>query len=79
MSDRSTRPEVRNPVLLLPAAQRLRELPPESRAALRACLCDLSADASRRADLAWRKHKPPMAAYWKAVAVYARHIARILL
>ena len=73
---RSSRPDVRNPVLALPAAQGLLTLPAESRAALRALLNALADDASARAQKCWRTHKAPMAVYWKAVAVYARHIAR---
>lgn len=75
---RATRPETRNPLLLLPAAQRVTALPAEQRAALEALLRDLSADARARAETSWRSHKGPMAAYWKAVAVYARHTALIL-
>ncbi len=78
MSDRSNRAEVRNPVLALPAMLQLRLLPADQQAALRAVLIDLARDASERADKCWRKHKPPMAAYWKAVAVYAKHTARAL-
>lgn len=73
---RSTRAEVRNPVLALPAMQALRNLPPGTRATLRALLLDLGADSRTRADTCWKKHKAPMAAYWKAVAVYAGHVAR---
>jgi hypothetical protein len=72
---RAARPEVRNPVLALDAARALADLDPAAREALRALLRDLSADARIRADHAWRTHKGPMAAYWKACAVYARHIA----
>lgn len=75
---RSNKAEVRNPVLLLPGLARLRALPEPVREALRGILIDLAADASERAATCWRKHKAPMAAYWKAVAVYARHIARAL-
>lgn len=75
---RSSRAEVRNPVLGLPAAARLSELPPEARDALRAVLADLRADSRARADDCWARHKAPMAAYWKAVSVYAGHIARAL-
>lgn len=73
---RSNRAEVRNPVLLLPGAARLRKLPAPARLALQAVLLDLRQDARCRADECWRKHKAPMAAYWKAVSVYAGHIAR---
>ena len=67
-----------NPLEGLPAVERLRALPPESQAALRELLRDLSADARARAEHSWRRHKAPMAAYWKAVAVYAGHTSRLL-
>jgi len=72
---RSSLPEVRNPILALPGAARFADLSPEARAALRGVLVDLSSDAASRAQAAWRKHKAPMALYWKAVSVYARHLA----
>lgn len=75
---RALSPEVRNPVLALEAVKGLQELPPESRAAMRALLQELARDARGRAELSWRKGKGPMAAYWKAVAVYAGHTARAL-
>lgn len=78
MNDRSARPDVRNPLLQLPAVERLQMLPPESRFALRALLLDLRTDAQARATESWRRNKAPMAAYWKAVAVYAGHAARLL-
>lgn len=74
--ERSSLASVRNPVLALPATAALLALPADARAALAAVLVDLAADAQVRADVSWRKHKAPMAAYWKACAVYARHIAR---
>jgi hypothetical protein len=78
MTARSDRPEVRNPVLGLPAAAALLGLPPETRAILARLHYELAADARARAELSWRRNKAPMAVYWKAVAVYARHIARTL-
>jgi hypothetical protein len=72
---RSNKPEVRNPVLKLPAIAQFKALPPEARAALIAMLRDLSTDARGKAEKSWRTNKAPMAAYWKAVAVYARHLA----
>lgn len=75
---RSTLPATRNPLLQLPAAQRFSDLPTEARGMLRALLMDLSADARARAQYCWSRHKAPMAVYWKAVSVYARHIARFL-
>lgn len=41
-------------------------------------LMDLRRDAADNAEKSWKKHKAPMAAYWKAVAVYAGHAARLL-
>lgn len=75
---RSLRAEVRNPLLQLPAARAIAELPPESRTALRKLLLELRADARARAEHAWRTHKGPMALYWKCVAVYANHASRLL-
>lgn len=75
---RASRPDVRNPLLALPAAQAIAALSPETKAALRALLLELSRDARERADKSWRTHKAPMAVYWKAVSVYARHTAALL-
>lgn len=75
---RSNRREVRNPILALPSAKRLGELSPLNRAALRGVLLDIRHDANARAAECWKRHKAPMAAYWKAVAVYTGHIARVL-
>lgn len=69
---------VRNPVLALPALVRVQALPPAARAALAVLLYDLATDARARAEHSWRRHKAPMAVYWKAVSVYARHIARAI-
>ena len=69
----------RNPVLALPAIGRLQALPLEIRAPLAALLAELASDARSRAEESWRRHKAPMAAYWKAVSVYAGHIRKALL
>ena len=77
IESRSIRPDVRNPVLALPAARRLAKLLAEQDPAVRAATADLLRELSescRAADKAWRTHKAPMAAYWKAQAVYFRHI-----
>ena len=74
---RSNRPDVRNPLLALPSAEAIRALPDATRAALRALLLDIRRDAQARAETCWKRHKAPMAAYWKAVAVYAGHTARL--
>lgn len=78
MKERSSLPQVRNPVMALPAAVHLQALPPEARAALRAVLLDLRSAAQVNAQKCWATHKAPMAAYWKVVAVYTGHIAMLL-
>lgn len=78
MTGRSTRREVRNPLLALPAAERLCRLPPEVREILADILGELSVDARNRAEASWVKNKAPMAAYWRAVATYANHLRRII-
>ena len=75
---RASRASVRNPVLALPATRQLVQLDPVVRSNLRAVLIDLAADARARAEESWRRHKALMAVYWKAVAVYAGHLARVL-
>lgn len=67
-----------NPLLKLPAAQRLLALPPEQREVIEALMRELRADADRLAEQSWKKRKGPMAAYWRAVATYARHVAHAL-
>lgn len=74
MVARSSKRDVRNPVLGLPAARRLASLPPLARAALRDVLGEIAADSASRAEQSWQRSKAPMAAYWKAVSVYAKHI-----
>lgn len=76
--DRSARREVRNPLLALPEVQALADLPPEVRRALCSSFRAIRKDCLARADKAWRSHKGPMAAYWKASGVYAGHLARVL-
>jgi hypothetical protein len=69
-------PSSRNPLETLPSFKALQQLDAATRAAVRALLNDLRKDAAHRAEHAWRKHKGPMAAYWRAVSVYAGHTAR---
>jgi hypothetical protein len=33
---------------------------------------------AERAETSWRQRKAPMAAYWKACAVYCGHIRRVI-
>ncbi|GIU74795.1 MAG: hypothetical protein KatS3mg004_1882 [Bryobacteraceae bacterium] len=67
-----------NPVLDLPECKELLGLPDASRIALARALCGLASAADTKADISWRRRKAPMAAYWRAVSIYARHIARAL-
>ncbi|NKF95650.1 hypothetical protein GO290_02740 [Ralstonia solanacearum] len=67
-----------NPLLKLPAGKALLDLPAEQRAPLEAVLRELRDQANAEAENAWRRRKGPMAAYWRAVATYARHTAHAL-
>mgnify|MGYP001166053798 CR=1 FL=1 len=75
---RSLRPEIRNPLLKLRAAEQIRALPPEARQALASLFLDLSRDARERAQQSWSRNKAPMAVYWKVVSVYAGHLHRVM-
>ena len=58
--------------------ERFAALPADSRAALVSALSELRAEARQRADVSWRRHKGPMALYWKVIAVYAGHLVRTI-
>lgn len=78
---RSLLPTVRNPLLALPAMQRLAALlagRPELRAAVLELLLEIRNHARASAQLSWRRNKGPMALYWKVVGVYAGHILRAI-
>lgn len=78
MTTRSSRADVRNPLSKLPEVrEQFKRLTPEARAALVAMLRAISKSCRESADNAYRKHKPPMFAYWKAQAVNARHLALV--
>lgn len=77
-TSRSNSAEVRNPLLALPSAQRLQQLPPEVRELLRDILMEIRVDANVKAEASWRKSKGPIACYWRAVSTYALHLARAL-
>jgi len=68
-----------NPLLKLPAGQKLLALPdsPEKRL-VEQVLRELRDQANVEAENSWHRRKGPMAAYWRAVATYARHIAHAL-
>lgn len=79
MTDRSSRREVRNPILGLPAAvEALRSLDREQRAALRIVLLALREQAREKEVISYRKRKGPMVEYYMAAATYAKHIANVL-
>lgn len=79
MIARSNSAAVRNPIAAIPeVAAGVRDLSPAARTELRSFLKLMSKDFRERGNHAWRKHKPPMAAYWKQNAVIARHLALAL-
>ncbi|MBV7454339.1 hypothetical protein KW843_07640 [Acidovorax sp. sif1233] len=67
-----------NPLLKLPAGKALQALPAADRQRIEAVMRDLRNQANEEADKAWARRKGPMAAYWRAVATYARHVAHVL-
>lgn len=74
--DRSSRADVRNPMLALPEVrEQFAALPEEAREALVKMLRAVTKSCRANAETAYRKHKPPMYAYWKAMGVNARHLA----
>lgn len=73
---RSSRADVRNPLLAVPGVdEALARLSPEARDGIREIAQLCSAAWRAKGEECWRRHKPPMAAYWKAWAVNARHLA----
>jgi hypothetical protein len=67
-----------NPLLKLPAGRALQQLPKQDRARIEAVMRALRDQANAEAENAWGRRKGPMAAYWRAVSTYARHIAHAL-
>lgn len=67
-----------NPLLELPAGKALLALPEADRRRIEAVFRELREQANVEAEKAWRRRKGPMAAYWRAVATYARHLAHAL-
>ncbi|GKS89098.1 hypothetical protein [Acidovorax sp. SUPP2539] len=67
-----------NPLLKLPAAQKRSELSPGERQFLAELMTELRQHANAEAEICWKRRKAPMAAYWRAVSTYARHIAHCL-
>src|SRR3546814_11825526 len=78
---RSAEAAVRNPVLALPAAIKIRTAladQPELRSLFGQLFRELAEQADERAHDAWRKRKGLMAAYWRAVCTYATPLARVI-
>ena len=75
---RSSRADVRNPALKLPSIAKLQALDEDTRGILVDILRELQLQSRDTAEKCWKTHKAPMAAYWKAVSVYAGHIARAI-
>jgi hypothetical protein len=67
-----------NPLLDLPAGKALLELPVEQRKPIELVLRQLRDQANAEAEKSWAKRKGPMAAYWRAVSTYSRHLAHAL-
>lgn len=74
---RASRAEVRNPLLALPATQRILAYSPQVLADLAEILSELEADCKRRGDKAWATSKPPMANYWKSSATVVGHLRKV--
>ena len=60
------------------AGRDLANLPEADRRRIAAVMRDLRAQANAEAQTAWNRRKAPMAAYWRAVSTYARHLAHAL-
>lgn len=78
MIPRSSRREVRNPILALPEVKAIMALPVEQREALAVLLKGVARAAREKGEHCWSTRKPPMAGYWASSAVVAKHIAHAL-
>jgi hypothetical protein len=67
-----------NPLFDLPAAKELLALDEADRKRFARLFQDLRHQANQEAELCWKRRKAPMAAYWRAVATYARHVLHTL-
>ncbi|MDB5358800.1 MAG: hypothetical protein JWO51_97 [Rhodospirillales bacterium] len=75
---RSAKLMTRNPILALPSAQTIRDLPPDQRRPLGILLRELAVQADAKCKESIHRKKLPMALYWGACAVYAKHLARAI-
>lgn len=67
-----------NPLFKLPAGRALLALPAGDRRRIELVMRELRDQANAEAENAWARRKGPMAAYWRAVSTYARHVAHAL-
>jgi hypothetical protein len=72
---RASLPKPRNPVLGLKSFRKFATLHPAALDALADLLEEIHSEAALKAEHCWRTRKAPMAAYWRAVSVYAGHIS----
>ncbi|MBG6083082.1 hypothetical protein [Rubrivivax gelatinosus] len=75
---RSSAPDVRNPLLRLPAAAAFEHLPEADRRQMRAALDAIRRSTKQIADDLWQSGRVRKAAYWRACSVYAGHAARLV-
>lgn len=57
-------------------SETFQRLPNDSKEALKQALSDLRDYSLVKAEYSWKKHKAPMALYWKCIGVYAGHLMR---
>lgn len=60
-------------------AEIFNQLPNDSKIALKKALQILRIDSLKKSNHSWKKHKAPMALYWKVVGVYSGHISRAIV
>ena len=59
-------------------AETFNALPSDSKKALKSALQALRLSALAKSQYCWKKHKAPLALYWKVVGVYAGHLSRAI-
>lgn len=72
---RSSRHDVRNPMIALPEVMDFARLPPGALEAMRVALHAISKVSRVKAEALWKSKKAVSAAYWKAKSVDSRHLA----
>lgn len=72
---RSSRHDVRNPMIALPEVMDFAKLPPVALEAMRVALHAISKVSRVKAEALWKSKKAVSAAYWKAKSVDTRHLA----